>query len=229
MGRGGHSSHLTAVAVSPAVSPREPDWPPYVHATGYCLWDVPAGWREPKALTAFFDGSRPVVAVSFGSIAPWAGPAFEHLYEAAVDAVLALGARALVIGSAAASRERVLAIPFAPFSLVYPRCVAAIHHGGANTTGEALRAGIPALAVPWGIDQFFTAGQLVRTGAGRTRHRRKFGAAVARRDLKALLEEPGYLRNAQAMAERIAREDGVAALCDRIEQVLGGGHHPWRA
>lgn len=228
MGRGGHSPHLTALAVSPAVSPRQPDWPTYVQATGYCLWDVPAGWREPAALTAFLDGSRPVVAVSFGSIAPWAGPAFERLYEAAVEAILASGAKALVIGAVAPSGERVLAISFAPFSQVYPRCVAAIHHGGPYSAGESLRAGIPALAVPWGIDQFFSAEQLARTGAGRTRHRRKFGAAAARRDLKALLAEPAYLRSAQSMAQRIAQEDGVATLCDGIERVLHGSHQPWR-
>jgi UDP:flavonoid glycosyltransferase YjiC (YdhE family) len=233
MGRGGHSAHLTAVAISPQVSRHQPDWPRYVATTGYCYWDVPSTWRAPDQLTTFLGGADPVVAVSFGSIAPFAHGALSPLYETAVRAVLACGARALVVGaegesSTLSSEGRVLAIPFAPFSQVYPRCAAAIHHGGPYTVGEALRAGIPSLAVPWGIDQFFTAAQLERTGAGRARHHRRFRAAAARRDVEALLMLGHLRRNAQAMAARIASEDGAATLCDAVEGVLQRSTQPSR-
>ena len=43
---------------------------------------------------------------------------------------------------------------FAPFGWVFPRAGLIIHHGGLNTTGEALRAGVPSLVIPHAYDQF---------------------------------------------------------------------------
>jgi rhamnosyltransferase subunit B len=220
MGRGGHSTELTALVISPSVSPPRPDWRSHVQVTGYCFWDVPAGWREPSDLNAFLEGGDPVVAVSFGSIAPYVGDALASLYEVGVDAVLAAGARALVIGNRHQVNERVHSIPFAPLSSVYPRCAAAIHHGGPYTVAEALRAGIPAIAVPWGIDQFMSAGDLVRSGAGRARRARRFTHAAARREVAAILGERAYRRRAEALAAHISQENGVETLCEKVETAL---------
>ena len=220
MSRGGHSPFLTAIAVSPAVSKPQPDWPDYVRTTGYCFWDVPAGWREPGELTAFLALPGPVVAVSFGSMAPYVGDALDRLYAAAVAGISAAGARALVVGAAVPPAPGVLSIPYAPFSQVYPRCAAVIHHGGPYTVGEALRAGVPALAVPWGLDQFFTAGELERTGAGLVVHHRRFTARSAQRHVDALLADGSIRREAETMAGRLRREDGVGRLCAEVEQVL---------
>lgn len=222
MGRGGHSRHLTALVISPSVSPRRPDWPPYVQVTGYCFWDSPTTWAEPVELTAFLDAPGPVVAISFGSIAPFVGDTFGSLYDTAVDAVLAAGARALVIGRDHPGSDSVMAVRFAPFSSIYPRCAAAIHHGGPYTVAEALRAGIPSLAVPWGIDQFFSAGELARTCAGRVRRARRFTKAGARADVRALLDRPSYLERARGLKGRIAEEHGVECLCDRLESLIRG-------
>jgi len=220
IGRGGQSTALTALVISPSISPPRPDWQPHVQVTGYCFWDVPAGWSEPSDLSTFLEVGDPVVAVSFGSIAPYVGDALATLYEVAVDAVLAAGARALVIGSRHQVNERVHSIPFAPLSSVYPRCAAAIHHGGPYTVAEALRAGIPSLAVPWGIDQFVSAGELVRSGAGRARRARRFSAAAARREVSAILGERACRRRAEALAVSIHRENGVETLCEKVEAVL---------
>jgi UDP:flavonoid glycosyltransferase YjiC (YdhE family) len=220
MGRGGHSTALTALVISPSISPPRPDWLPHVQVTGYCFWDVPAGWSEPSDLSTFLEGGDPVVAVSFGSIAPFVGDALATLYDVAVDAVLAAGARALVIGNRRQVNKRVHSIPFAPLSSVYRRCAAAIHHGGPYTLAEALRAGIPSLAVPWGIDQFVSAGELVRSGAGRARRARRFSPAAARREATAILDESAYRRRAEALAVSVHRENGVETLCEKVEAIL---------
>jgi rhamnosyltransferase subunit B len=60
----------------------------------------------------------------------------------------------------------VYALPYAPFSVVYPSCAVVIHHGGISTAAQALRAGVPQLVVPWVLDQFWTAAQVERIGAG---------------------------------------------------------------
>ncbi len=222
---GNLSRTLAAVAVSPAFVPRQLDWPSYVRVTGFLFWDTPRSWREPPDLAAFLEGARPVVAVSSGSMAPSTRDAFAQFYATSVDAIRRAGARALIIGAAPGSLpdplpEDVQALPFAPFSQVYPRCAAIIHHGGIGTTAQGLRTGIPALIVPWGADQFFTAERVRQIGAGLWMPRRRYTSRRAVRALAALLDEPRYRAQAQSIAATIGREDGVGALCDAIENVL---------
>ena len=225
MGAGDHSRILTAVIVSAAFLPPPPDWPHYARVVGYCFWDTPIGWREPERLSSFLEGGPPVVAVSFGSLAPYVGAPLRRPYRTAVSAVLNRGHRALVIGAPAGTfLERppatVLSIPFAPFSEVYPRCAGAIHHGGAYTIAEALRAGIPSLAIPWGIDQFFNSGQLSRIGAGHWMHQRLFNTLTARRQVDRLVRDAALRVRAQTIRTQIEREDGVATVCAAIESAL---------
>jgi UDP:flavonoid glycosyltransferase YjiC (YdhE family) len=225
MGVGNHSRLLTAVVVSPAFLPPPPDWPSYVRMTGFCFWDTPSSWREPAELTAFLNSLEPVIAVSFGSIGPFVKDAFIKLYRTSIAGIRRTGARALVIGAAPEVLpdplpDGVFALPFAPFSQIYPRCAAVIHHGGPYTVAEALRAGLPSLVVPWGIDQFFTAAQVERLGAGQWKQHRFYTPERCARTLEALIHEPRYKARAQAIAAQIAREDGVATLCEAIEAIL---------
>jgi rhamnosyltransferase subunit B len=222
----GNLSHrLTALAVSPAYTPRPPDWPAWVHETGFCFWDTPESWQEPPELTAFLAGERPVVALSSGSVSDKVGSAFDPMYDAGIAAIRRAGARALVIGAPAASLphplpDDVFAVGFAPFSRVYPRCAAAIHHGGIGTLAQGLRAGTPALVVPWGVDQFFAGAQLARIGAGRWIRRPAFTAERGAAEITALLEEPSYRKRASEIAQQIAAEDGVADFIALLESML---------
>ncbi len=225
MGVGNHSHTLTAVVVSPAFLPPPPDWPSYVRMTGFCFWDTPASWREPPELTAFLNSTEPVIAASFGSMSPFVKDAFTRLYSTSIAAIQRIGARALIIGAAPEMLpdplpDGVFAVPFAPFSQVYPRCAAVIHHGGPYTVAEALRAGVPSLVIPWGIDQFFTAAQVERLGIGLWRHHRFYTQERAVRALSILTRQARYKAQVQAIAAQIAQEDGVATLCEAIEVIL---------
>jgi UDP:flavonoid glycosyltransferase YjiC (YdhE family) len=220
---GNLSSRFTAIAVSPAFVPPQPDWPPQVRITGFCFWDTPNGWSESEEITAFLDGSKPVIAISAGSTSMQVPGVFERFYRVSIEAIQCLGARALVIGAAPGSLlyplpEDVLSLPFAPFSQIYPRCRAVIHHGGIGTTAQALRAGVPALVVPWAFDQFFTAAQVEQIGAGSWLWHRGYTRERVARTLHALLMSGSpSAERARAIGARIAQEDGVATLCEALE------------
>lgn len=225
MQEGSASHRLTAVAISPAFLAPPPDWPPYVCETGFLFWDTPGDWVEPPELTEFLARPGPVVAFSSGSMSMDVGGAFDTFYRASLEAVLRVGARALVIGADPAllgdtPPERVFALPYAPFSLVYPRVSAVISHGGIGTVAQTLRAGVPTLIVPWGADQFFNGAQLARLGVGRWMQRRSYTAGRGAQAITALLNEPSYRARAQRIAARIATEDGVATLADALETQL---------
>jgi UDP:flavonoid glycosyltransferase YjiC (YdhE family) len=152
------------------------------------------------------------------------GP-FEQFFQRSLAVVSEAGARAVVIGVPhdrlpdPLPRE-VCAVPYAPFSTVYPRCAAVIHHGGIGTVAQALRAGVPMFMVPWGVDQFYHSAQVARIGAGRWLQRNVYTVERAVPLLGELLNDSSYRQRAQTLAARIASEDGVAMLCDGLEALL---------
>jgi len=200
---GNLSPYLATIAVSPAFMPVQPDWPSHLGVTGFCFWDTPSAWSPSPELPSFLDGSKPVVAVSSGSISRQAGTAFDRFYKVSIEAIRRVGGRALVIGAPPDSvpsslPDDVLALPFAPFSAIYPRCAAAIHHGGIGT-----------------------AAQVVHSGTGRWMSRRTYTTRRAATALATLLQSDStYLHRARTLAARITEEDGVMDLCGEIDDLL---------
>jgi sterol 3beta-glucosyltransferase len=62
--------------------------------------------------------------------------------------------------------EECYSIDKVPHDWLFPQIDAALHHGGAGTTGASLRAGIPTLIKPWFGDQYFWASRVQKLGAG---------------------------------------------------------------
>ncbi|MCP2264242.1 UDP:flavonoid glycosyltransferase YjiC, YdhE family [Promicromonospora thailandica] len=153
------------------------------------------------------DGDPPVY-VGFGSM-PVADPA---ALLAAVDAACAqLGVRALVSAgwndfsavAAGGTGARVRVVGAVDHAAVLPRCRAAVHHGGAGTTGAVLRAGLPAVVGWYSADQPLWGELLRRAGVG-----------VARR--ASALTEPGVLAGALAEVLDDATAARATALAARL-------------
>ena len=53
-----------------------------------------------------------------------------------------------------------------PFSWLFPRVAAVVHHGGAGTTSAGLRAGVPSVVVPFFGDQPFWGQRVADLGVG---------------------------------------------------------------
>jgi UDP:flavonoid glycosyltransferase YjiC (YdhE family) len=87
-----------------------------------------------------------------------AAPELSRRIEAALAAtgaraVLSAGWSAALGGSGPRAGGSLLRTGYVPHDWLFPRCCAAIHHGGAGTTAAGLYAGIPAMAVPFFGDQ----------------------------------------------------------------------------
>jgi UDP:flavonoid glycosyltransferase YjiC (YdhE family) len=222
---GNASERLLCLAASPAFQPRPPDWPAFVQVTGFCFWDTPTTWHATPELEAFLADERPLVAVTAGSIGPEMRRAFAPYFRTSLAAIRQAGARALLIGLAVDDLEEppgedVLALPFAPYSAIFPHCAAIIQHGGIGTIAQALRFGVPALVVPWGFDQVYSASQVTQLGAGTYLPWRGFTADRAARSLRDLLHTASYRQAASNLRDQIATEDGPGAMADAIEAQL---------
>jgi UDP:flavonoid glycosyltransferase YjiC (YdhE family) len=133
-------------------------------------------------------------------------------------AVLLIGDERNRLSEAASSD--MIAVNYAPFEALLPRAAAMVHHGGVGTTSQGLRAGIPTLIVPFAFDQPDNAEHAARLGGSRTLLRSRYKAARVAKELSLLLEQPGYAANAKTVGEQLRRENGAAAACDLLEEVL---------
>jgi len=178
---------------STVIAPKLPDWPESVHVTGYWTMDVQdqiAKFEPSAELHAFLAAGAPPVYLGWGSMV--AGTS-EQISRFAVEAAMGAGVRAVVLGGwAALSLDSLPAGPLReyaaanvlfyagslPHEWLFPRCAAAVHHGGAGTVAAVLRCGIPNIVTPVFIDQFYWARRVsaLRVGYGFSEPLRAIGA-----------------------------------------------------
>jgi sterol 3beta-glucosyltransferase len=211
----------TIYAYSPHVVPVPPEWGDDVLVSGY--WFLDSGdWAPGAALQAFLEGGEPPVYFGFGSM-PGIEP--EARTSVIVEALRRTGKRGLLatIGGAlatASESDHVHVIESAPHDKLFAYVAATVHHGGAGTTGAALRAGKPTTICPFLGDQPFWARRVVDLGVGPPAlDRNRFSVESVVECLNAM-DEPAMRNRAARLGEAIRREDGVGTAVGFIEDLL---------
>jgi sterol 3beta-glucosyltransferase len=209
---------------SPAVVPRPADWPDNLKVVGY-WWPVrPAGWSPPADLEKFLGAGPPPVFISFGSMDPADSGRLTDLVatagrQAGVRMVVQQGRAGL--GQAGPAPGDSIVVGEVPHDWLFPRMAAVVHHAGAGTTGAGLRAGVPAVGVPVLGDQPFWAARLAALGVGpRPIPYKRLSASKLAAAITDLTTRPSYRERAQALAARLAREDGTAPVVEAVARAL---------
>jgi sterol 3beta-glucosyltransferase len=203
---------------SPYVVPPPPDWPSICKVTGYWFLPPDPGWAPPVALAAFLDTGPPPVAFGFGSMSSADSAA---LTETVVAALRRSGQRAVLLsgwgGLEDPRRDDIYVTEAVPHDWLFPRVSAVVHHGGAGTTAAALRAGLPAVIVPFAVDQPFWGMRVAALGAGPKpiSQRRLTPETLSR----ALIDAIGMREAAADLGRRIRAEDGVATAVTEFERI----------
>jgi UDP:flavonoid glycosyltransferase YjiC (YdhE family) len=208
------TKRLSLHAYSPHIAPPPQDWDPaYVPVTGYWPLSEPSGYHLPPELEDFLQDGPPPIYIGFGSLLAGRDPdgmtrlLFEGLEQAELRGILHRGWGDF--GN----------IPVPPtvhltegayHSVLFPRVAGVIHHGGAGTTAAALRAGIPAVVVPYFGDQCFWARRLYELGVSPPPIPRDAltveGLAQA---LRRIVENPAYRDRVSDLKTRLLAEDGI--------------------
>jgi len=201
---------------------RQTDWPRGTVATGFCFYDAQGhnpieesdDWRAWMQ-----NGPAPVVWTLGSSAVHDAG----DFYVNGARECRQNGRRALLLAGENASQlesgeweNEVLALPYAPYSQVFPLAAAVVHQGGIGTTAQALRAGVPQIIFPFAHDQPDNAGRITRLGVG-------FEFKSARsRAISSLFERFDALsKRAREIGELVRKENGPRAACEQIERIGG--------
>jgi len=162
---------------SPQILPKPEDWAQHIAVTGYWFMEEDLSKIDvPKDLEKFLQAdAEPPIFLGFGSVVT-ADP--EKLCRIIVDALRVLSRKhRFVVQTGWASLDvgaeedaffmaNVLQIGPVSHRWLFEKCKAIIHHGGAGTTAESIRAGVPQVVVPFFGDQFFWARQVKETKVG---------------------------------------------------------------
>jgi UDP:flavonoid glycosyltransferase YjiC (YdhE family) len=209
--------------LSPQIVPRPADWGPDAHLTGY--WTLPpqAGWRPPPELESFLQAGPPPVLVSFGSLMTRRS---EQLTEVVLGALERTGQRAVLVRGWGGIRQRdlppqILSLDSAPFEWLFPRMAALVHHGGVGTTATGLRAGVPAVVVPFTADQPFWGRQVARLGVGPAPiPQKKLSIDRLTAAIEAALGDGAMRQRATDLGEQLRAEDGAGRAVEIVERYL---------
>jgi rhamnosyltransferase subunit B len=212
-----HSPQCVIAFFPPWFAAPQADWPRHTHTVGFPLWDG-GGDALPVEAEDFLRAGPPPIVVTAGSAAATA----QRFFAESVNTVERLGMRGMLVTNFPDQLPRRLppgiqAFGYLPFSEVLPRAALLVHHGGIGTLSQAVKAGVPQVAVPRSHDQFDNGWRIERIGLGRSLPERRFCAARAARSVLALLADTGIRRRCAEYSARLDSRDALEHACALIE------------
>ncbi|MDD5301749.1 MAG: glycosyltransferase [Elusimicrobia bacterium] len=220
---GQHSPYGVLALYSGLFAAPRIDWPPRVTVCGFPFLDQDIGGKplDPRLEAFLAGGDKPIVSTLGSTAVRIAG----DFYETAVEAAKLLKKRAVLLAgdgveALGALPPEIIAVPSAPYHLLFPRCAAVVHSGGIGTTAQVLRAGVPQIAAPFAHDQYDNAARLERMGVGYQIKRQRLKAPELAATLSRLLNGKEINNQAAQVGAAIRAENGVKIACDAIEDAL---------
>jgi UDP:flavonoid glycosyltransferase YjiC (YdhE family) len=208
---------------SPHIILRPADWPAGAQITGYLFLDASTSWQPPPELERFLAAGAPPVYIGFGSMA---GQDPQQLADLILAALAQSGQRGLLLTGwgglrAGTTPDNVFVLESAPHSWLFPQVAAVVHHGGAGTTAEGLRAGAPTVILPFLFDQPFWGARIQTLGLGpEPIPQKKLTAERLARAIRTAVTDPAIRQRAAQCGAAIRAEAGLGNAVSAIERIL---------
>ncbi len=214
---------LTFYPTSRVLMRPDPTWGEHIHVTGYWYHpdEIGSEYQPQRDLLDFLNSGEKPIFVAFGKAES------EELAELQIRVLQTLkemGIRAIIQAdqipkSDRVNTEQLYFIGDVPYSYIFGKVRAVVHHGGNTTNGLGLRAGLPTLVIPLALDQYFYGRMDHRIGAGPAPlYIRKRLCSVD--EIKASLNDlvsGKYDKGAHEASKSILKENGVIEAADAIE------------
>ncbi len=221
---GQHSPFGTLALFSPVFAPPQRDWPTNTLATGFCFYDATGLSKKSEIDWKSWveKGARPIVFTLGSSAVHDAG----EFWNQSQSLVSGLGSQTRAIfltgGTWKSETERILALDYAPHSEIFPFAQFVVHQGGAGTTSQALRAGIPQIITPFAHDQPDNARRIKNLGVGFGCNLKRYLRGGAGQEIETMTDDyETFAAPAREIGAQIRAENGPLAACEMIEAVAG--------
>ena len=221
-----HSKTLLLCLFPEWYCPSQADWPGPCSQVDFPLWDERESGQDrfdaetQKTLVPFLDcGSKPI------AFTPGSANLFgKEFFQIAVQACELIDRRAILLTRFDEQIPRslpksALHVPFAPLSLLLPRCSAFVHHGGIGSASQAMAAGTPQLIRPQAHDQFDNASRIVEQGIGDCLKPRRFTPKALAQKLETMLKSDAIADRCMFVAEKMNHQRGLQQAADVIERL----------
>ena len=219
---------LTFYPTSRVLMKPDPAWGDYIHVTGYWYHpDEAEREYQPQAdLLTFLNSDEKPIFVAFGKAE---SDELAELQIRVLKTLKEMGIRAIIQAdqipeSDKVNTDQLFFVGNIPYSYIFGKVRAVVHHGGNTTNGLGLRAGLPTLVIPLALDQYFYGRIDHRIGAGPAPlYIRKRLCTVD--EIKASLNDlvsGKYDKGALEASKAILEENGVIETAEAIEAYING-------
>lgn len=216
----------TLAMFSPLLGRPQADHPANTSIVGFAFHDSEAGKTATlaPALSNFLANGPPPVVFTLGTSAVNDAEDFVRESLAAVDklnvrAVFVLDDEQRTQWQPRCS-DSVFFSAYVPYSLLFQRARIIVHHGGAGTTAQALRAGRPQLITPQLVDQPDNAARVVDLGVAISLPPRRYRSKHICAALQRLMQDEDYQSRAKDLAQQLSGEDGAALAATILSDFL---------
>lgn len=205
---------------SPLVIPKPGDWGSEHHVCGYWFLDSASEFQPDDHLLRFLEPQPAPVVVAFGSIVD---PSPETRDRIIAESLRSCGERAVVLsgwtqGAPAPGQEHLHHANWIPLPWLLARTRGIIHHGGAGTVSEAIRAGVPSVTVPYSGEQKFWGNRLHQLGgSARPIPRLKLNVPELSAAIRTAFQNQAVRSRLGVLGGQLRSEDGVATATAAFE------------
>ena len=193
-----------------------PDNPPMRVNLNTGMGATEADWT-PKS-------GRPLVYISFGTVAGGELFGFQEVYKMAIEAAGALDVDVLLTTgpnieprSLEPAPDNVVIRSFVPQAAVLKQASVVMHHGGSGTLSGAFEAGVPMVVVPLFADQPWNATRVAAAGLGVAVTDRT--VENLRAALRTVLADDAMSERCKKVAAEVAELPGIDVAADRLESL----------
>lgn len=213
---------LTLYPTTKVFMPNDPSWGNHINVTGYFFHpeEDAAGYTAPDGLEEFLSAGEKPIFVCFGKAEFEEMDKLQHMTYRVLKS---MGIRAIVQGSFLEKEElpdTMYRIGTLPYSYIFPKVKGVIHHGGNTTVGIALWAGVPSLALPLALDQWFYGRAIAENGCGPEPlyWRKKLPTEAELTEAIKELVTADYSESLKRISEIVRVEDGCRNAANIIEK-----------
>ena len=170
----------------------------------------------------FLQGGSPPVYVGFGSMS---NRKPEETADLVLQALARTQQRAIILSGWSGLHKAdlpgsVFMLDSIPFSWLFPRVAAIVHHGGAGTTAAGLRAGVPSVVIPFFGDQPFWGQRIAELGVGPAPiPRRKLTVERLAQAIQKAVTDQAMRQRAANLGSKIQAEDGIARAVAVVQHI----------